>query len=838
MARLANDRGAVSTALALLCVAGGVVGSLLGARAVARSDTGERRTAFEHASSAVASSLRLAIQRGNDLRVSAGTYFASNPDSSSAEFKRWARWAQVGSSRPELDRLALVALLPAAAPSPAAGLRAPAPGAATPAPSAGSRAAAAGAAPPAGSTVSRGAHAVSVDGRAYLCSTVGELGSGAGGGSSRRDCALTPALLATRVSGQSRYRSASVAGGRALRIDTPVYRGSAAPLTAVGRRAAFVGWLREVLLAQKMLQGALLGAPGEGARLRYRVGSFTALFASGAAQAGAQSTTASLHGGWSVRILGPSVDAGVLSNGDSLALLALGCLASVLAGALVFVLGAARPALAPAPTAPACDSESDLYDPLTGLPNRALTLDRAGLMLARVGRQSGMLTGALLVDVDWFKDINDKLGRAAGDQLLRVVAERLQRVARADDTIGRLGEDRFVALVESQARGVRLDSLAGRMIEALHEPVELEGFGPSFHMTASIGVAFGRYVRIEDLLGDTEVALEAAKAAGKNRFTLFNANLRSVIEDRGVLDSELNAALQDKQFFLLYQPIYDLNSRRVVGMEAQIRWRHPERGTVSPADFIPAAEETGLIVPIGRWALEEACTRAAAWRAGGEQVGVLAKVSAVQLDRDGFVSDVRRALQQSGIEASALTLEVAEAAVIADIAAAGKRLEEVRQLGVRIAVEDFGNGYAYRSDLQRLPLDLLKIDRSAVAASDDEDYRSWLVEAIVLFARDLSLKVVATKVETAEQLAGLERIGCTMAQGPLLGMPTPADGIDGVLREELAVAPAGAVGSGAGAAAADGVDGQASAGVLAPPSGEGADQAPAGALGQPPAGGV
>jgi EAL domain-containing protein (putative c-di-GMP-specific phosphodiesterase class I) len=371
------------------------------------------------------------------------------------------------------------------------------------------------------------------------------------------------------------------------------------------------------------------------------------------------------------------------------------------------------------------------------------------------------------------------------------------------------------------------------MIEALREPVELEGFGPSFHMTASIGVAFGRYSRTEDLLGDTEVALQAAKAAGKDRFTLFNANLRSVIEDRGVLDSELNAALQDKQFFLLYQPIYDLNSRRVIGLEAQIRWMHPKRGTVAPADFIPAAEENGLIVPIGRWTLEEACARTAAWRAAGEQVGVLVKVSAVQLDRDGFASDVQRALQQSGIEPSALTLEFLEAAVIADIATAGKRLEEVRQLGVRIAIEDFGNGYAYRSDLQRLPLDLLKIDRSAVAASDDEDYRSWLVEAIVLFARDLSLEVVATKVETADQLAALERIGCTMAQGPLLGMPTSMDGIEDMLRAELSVAAGTGVGAadssatgGAEDGGANGDHGQAPEGV--PSTSGSVGQAPAG----------
>jgi EAL domain-containing protein (putative c-di-GMP-specific phosphodiesterase class I) len=349
-----------------------------------------------------------------------------------------------------------------------------------------------------------------------------------------------------------------------------------------------------------------------------------------------------------------------------------------------------------------------------------------------------------------------------------------------------LDGDRFVALVESQARGVKLESLAGRMIEVLREPVVLDGFGPSFHMTASIGVAFGRYTSTEDLLTDTQVALDAAKAAGKDRFTLFNANLRSVIEDRGVLDSELNAALQDKQFFLLYEPVCEVATRRVVGVEALIRWMHPTRGVVMPDEFLPTAEETALIVPIGRWALEEACTRAAAWSAAGEQVAVAVKASPAQIDRDGFASDVRRALQQSGIEPSSLILQVPESAVIGDVEKAAERLGEIKQLGVRIAVEDFGNGYSHRSDLQRLPLDFLKVDRGSVAAADDEDYRSWLLEAIVLFARDLSLGVIATGVQGGEQLATLERIGCTMVQGPLVGEPVGMDGVAELLGRELA----------------------------------------------------
>ena len=416
-------------------------------------------------------------------------------------------------------------------------------------------------------------------------------------------------------------------------------------------------------------------------------------------------------------------------------------------------------------------------------------------MVARAGRDSGMLAGALFVDIDQLKEVNEKLGQAAGDQLLKIVGERLRDVVRAGDTVGRLDGDEFVVLVESAARGVRLDSLAQRMIEALHKPIELDGFGPSFVLTASIGVAFGRYATPDDLLRDAQLALASAKAAGKDRYTLFNANMRTVIEGRAVLEAELNTALAEQQFFLLYQPIYDLRTRRVAGLEALIRWQHPTQGVLAPEDFIPLAEETGLIVPIGRWMLEAPAAepRHGTWRATA--LGISVKVSAHQLNRDGFVTDVRRALQQSGIEPSLLTLEIAETTVMRDIAAAAERLHEIKQLGVSIAIDDFGGGgYAHHTELRQMPLDSLRVDRSSLAASEDEAYRSWLLEAILVVGRDLSLTVVATGIETHEQMSTLQAIGCTMAQGALLGQPTSADAIDGLFNAALppvSAAPSG-----------------------------------------------
>jgi EAL domain-containing protein (putative c-di-GMP-specific phosphodiesterase class I) len=270
--------------------------------------------------------------------------------------------------------------------------------------------------------------------------------------------------------------------------------------------------------------------------------------------------------------------------------------------------------------------------------------------------------------------------------------------------------------------------------------------------------------------------------------------MRTVIEGRAVLEAELNTALAERQFFLLYQPIYDLRTRRVAGLEAQIRWQHPTQGVLAPDAFIPLAEETGLIVPVGRFMLESACTRAAAWDVAGHRVGVSVKISAHQLNRDGFATDVRRALQQSGIEPSLLTLEIPETAVMRDLAAAAGRLRELKALGVSVAIDDFGgSGYAHHADLRQLGLDSLRVDRSSLAASEDESYRTWLLEAIMLVGRDLELTVVATGIETHEQMTTLQSIGCTMAQGALLGKAVPVDGVGGLFDVELPVAAASVV---------------------------------------------
>ncbi len=764
--RLVTSRASLWAAVAVLCIAAGTIASVLAAHAVVHNDTASGRTRFHQSSTAVASTLKVAIQHQEDPSVSATTYFAENPKATVPEFEAWSKWARELHRNPSLQNLALVAVVRAAElPAKEAGL-----------------AGKAFAPVPSGK-------------RPFYCLTVAELARSHSTALPRGVdyCALTSALLASRDSGLGTSAAVTVGDTKALAVVTPVYRGAVPPATAAGRTGAFVGWLREVLAPGVLLGQALRGHPETAVRLRYRTASTNAVFTSGTAPAGAQNRTINLHGGWTVKVFGASTSPGILSDGRALTVLIGGILLSVLVGLLAFALGAGRRRSAVG--ADQRQPREDLYDALTGLPNRALTLDRADRMIARATRQSGMLAGALFIDIDWLRDFNDKFGQDAGDQLLKTVAERLEGVVRANDTVGRLGGDEFVILVESAARGVRLDSLARRVIESLHEPVEIDGFGPSFVLTASIGVAFGRYTTPSDLLRDAHLALYAAKAAGKDRYTLFNANMRSVIEGRGALEVELNGALQDGQFFLMYEPIYDLSARSLAGFEARILWQHPVRGVVPCADFMPLAEETGLIVPIGRWMLEQACTRAAAWCVAGHRLGVSVKVAENQLHRDGFVTDVRRALQQSGVEPSLLTLQIAETAIIRDVDAASGRLQQVRQLGVRIAIDGFGSGYARHGDLQRLPVDSLRVDRRTLAASEDGDYPTWLLRTILIVGDELSLTVVATGIETHEQLIALEQMGFRMAQGPVLGKAAATDAIEEIVHAGFPPPPEPATGT-------------------------------------------
>jgi diguanylate cyclase (GGDEF)-like protein len=756
-------------AITALLVLAGTIASVVGAGAVARSESDKDRLAFHLASSEIASTLDLALQREEDLVISAGAFVTGNPSASAAGFDRWAESVHALQRYPELEDIGLVTLVPStrlaafearmeADPLHPLGPNSPAP--------------------------TGPLQVLPVGTRPYYCLAVAGLVRNAGEElpPGLDYCAFAPALISTRETGMSSYAPFTFRGEHMLGVEIPVYRGGSTPTTAAGRRKAFWGWLGELLAPKLVVERALQNHPNLAITFRYSSGTTHEAFSSGVAPAHPQTTSVRLHDGWAVQTFGASAPSGIFGDRDAISVLVGGVALCWTLGLLLLVLATQRKrALALVLEKTSELSHQALHDTLTGLPNRALVLDRAERAIARAEREPGVMAGALFIDVDGFKHVNDNLGHAAGDRLLKTVGERLQRTVRAQDTVGRLGGDEFVVLVEATEQDPTLDMLADRLTEVLREPVELDDGRKVFSITASIGVAVGQYSTPDDLLRDADLALYAAKAAGKDRYALFDASLGEGVEGRLELQADLSNAVQAEQFFLLYQPIFDLSRKRVVSVEALIRWRHPTRGIVPPDSFIPLAEETGLIAPIGRWVLEEACRQAGAWARHEMAAGISVNVSAYQLGRKGFAEDVKRALAESGLDPAALTLEITETTLMRDVTAACERLEEIKTLGVRIAIDDFGTGYASLSHLQRMPVDVLKIDRSFVAALHDGGQSRALLQAILGVGEALSLDVVAEGIEDRLQMTTLEEMGCEMAQGFFLGRPNPADTIERLL---------------------------------------------------------
>ena len=432
-------------------------------------------------------------------------------------------------------------------------------------------------------------------------------------------------------------------------------------------------------------------------------------------------------------------------------------------------------------------SHQSLHDSLTGLPNRALVIDRAEQMLARAGRVQAPVA-ALYIDIDGFKRVNDSFGHAAGDELLRTVAERLSESLRQGDTVARLGGDEFVVLMESYFPDSDPELVAQRICEAVARPSALRSAnGRTLSVSASVGIAVGLHVSAEELLRDADFALYEAKHAGKNRWMKFESTVHAVAQDRIDLAADLEQALAEAQFFLLYQPLFALRSETLIGVEALIRWRHPVRGVVSPDAFIPLAEETGMIVAIGRWVLQTACQRAADWHRQGHTIGMSVNVSATQLDDDRLFGDVAQALTTTGLDPATLTLEITETALMRDASAAARRLTRLKELGVRIAVDDFGTGHSSLAYLRQFPVDALKIDRSFVSEADGSRESMALIETFIRLGQALGLETVAEGIEQRPQLRHLQDEKCDSGQGFLLGRPLAAVAIDDLLRARARV---------------------------------------------------
>ncbi|MBS0512711.1 MAG: EAL domain-containing protein [Proteobacteria bacterium] len=415
------------------------------------------------------------------------------------------------------------------------------------------------------------------------------------------------------------------------------------------------------------------------------------------------------------------------------------------------------------------------YDPLTGLPNRRLLDDRLQVELAHASRQHGRVA-VMFVDLDRFKRINDSLGHEVGDQLLVEVARRLRSCLREDDTVARMGGDEFVVVMSDFDGPEGAVHAAGRMADALRDPIAVDG--RELVVTCSIGISLypDDGADSSTLIKNADVAMYRAKDEGRNAFQLYQPAMNARSLEHLALEAALHRALPADELLLHYQPIISVDGRNIVAAEALLRWRHPDLGLVSPAEFIPIAEETGLIVPIGEWVLRTACAQHAAWRAAGRlPIRMMVNISARQFRDHGFVDMVRRVLRETGMPPHLLTLELTESILMDDTRQGIVLLEELRLLGLRVALDDFGTGYSSLGYLKRFPIDELKIDRLFVRDIDRNPRDAALAAAIISIGHSLGLCVVGEGVETAAQLDTLASHGCDFVQGFHFSPPVAAE---------------------------------------------------------------
>jgi diguanylate cyclase (GGDEF)-like protein len=732
----------------------GTTGSILASGSVARTSAQRWHQVFVTSSDDIASILKLSIQHEQDLIVSAAGFVISDPGATELDFVRWADSVRALERYPELNGFGESVMVQSSQ------LKA---------------FAARAVADPSAPLSAGGTFQVIPPGkRSFYCfSQVGQNRSSSDAPVGFDYCAgeQGAAALVSRDSGQGTYVPIVFGKVTSLAIQTPLYRGGVLPTTVAKRHAAFIGWIGMSIVPRVLLDLSLEGHPGTAVSLRYGGGASKVVFTGGKAPAHSQHFTINLHNGWTVETYGSVAGNGVLGDAGAVRVLVGGIVLSCVIGLLVFVLGTSRfRALVLVGEKTDELRHQALHDPLTGLPNRALITDRIAQLLAR-NRRSGASVAAMYVDLDDFKNVNDTLGHAAGDQLLLGVAARLSGTLREADTIGRMGGDEFVVLVDGGDLQTAPELVAERLMEVMRQPFELDAAPMPLTVTVSVGIAVGDRSSPGELLRDADVALYLAKGAGKNCYKTFHPEMDTNIRQRYELEFDLRYALEDNQFRLVYQPIYNLADLCIVGVEALLRWDHPTLGEVQPDQFIPLLESSGRILQVGRWVLIEACRQMASWHAQGSRLSMSVNVSGRQLDHDVIVVDVAEALRSSGLDAASLTIEVTETALMRNTETTARRLRELKAIGVKLAIDDFGTGYSSLAYLEKFPVDCLKIDRAFTNAIGNSTESRALVRTLVQLGRNLGLTTLAEGVETTEQIDHLRGEHVDQAQGFLMARP-------------------------------------------------------------------
>lgn len=561
---------------------------------------------------------------------------------------------------------------------------------------------------------------------------------------------------------------------------TPVYRSGT---KASGSTAT--GWVLAVYQASKIVDPVLASHHGLAATLSYKnPGSpWLTLFRTGAMTGGmTQTFRLRTPGMWSISLSAPWSTTGLSSTDQGVAVLVGGLLLFLLLFFLVRVLLRSHTrVLELVDERTAQLHHQALHDALTDLPNRTLIFERVEQMLARARRDMTDIA-VLFVDLDQFKDVNDTFGHAAGDEMLREAARRFRAAVRDTDTIGRLGRDEFVVLVEDAVGASNPEMVAARILRALEAPFVVgDGEQTVSLQGATIGIATGLRDSAEALLGDADIALYNARTSSHKAFEVFRPEMRVATERRVDLEAQLRDALAQGQFDVVYQPIFNLGDGRPLGAEALLRWNHPTKGLIGPADFIPILESTGMILDVGDFVLGHACTCLRRWRQLNPSFYVSVNVSGRQFEHLPFTDSVSSCLASHGIPPEALMLEITETTVMRDFQFAARRLHALRTAGVRLFIDDFGTGYCSLAYLQEFQVDALKIDRSFVSRMDLSPRGASIVRTIIQLGQDLQLHTIAEGIESEKQLDRLREFGCDAGQGFLLGMPAAAESMDALL---------------------------------------------------------